>query len=190
MGPGSTTEILVRHAMAVADPAVDPARWELGPAGRAAAADLALRARLGRVHAIVSSPEPKARATADAVAAQVGVDVEVDDRLVEARRPWVGEGYRKLAHRYLAGADVDGWEPRAEVAARVEAAVAERRAAGAADAVGDIVVVGHGLGLSLHLGAVLPAGFDLYGFWCRLAFPDAWRLDREALTLERVPRAP
>lgn len=177
-------EVLVRHAMAIADPAVDPARWELGPAGRAAAADLAIRARLGDVHAVVSSPEPKALATAEALAGRIGLAVEADERLVEAHRPWVGEGYRAAAHRYLGGAAPDGWEPRAEVAARIEAAIADRRADD-----GEVVVVGHGLSLSLHLEAALPKGFDAYGFWCRLAFPDAWRLDRGALTLERVPRA-
>lgn len=177
------TEVLVRHAMAVADPARPPAQWDLGPGGRAAAAELALLARLQSVVAVASSPEPKARATAEAFGARVDRPVVLDDRLVEAERPWVGDGYRALAHRYLAGDAPPGWEPRDAVAARVAAAVDDLRAAAGP---GEVVVVGHGLSLALHLEAVLPSGFDAFGFWCRLAFPDAWRLDRDALTLARV----
>ncbi|WCO68592.1 histidine phosphatase family protein [Iamia majanohamensis] len=177
------TEVLVRHAMALADPDRAPSRWELGPAARAAAADLALRARLGEVVGVASSTEPKARATAEAFARRVDLPVVGDERLVEARRPWVGEGYRSAAHRYLAGDEPSGWEPRAEVAARTADAIDDLRAASGD---GELVVVGHGLALSLHLEAVLRGRFDAYGFWCRLAFPDAWRLDRTDLTLSRV----
>lgn len=173
----------MRHAMALADPERPPDEWELGPASRAAAADLALRARLGEVVGVASSPEPKAQATAQAFATRVGLPVVVDDRLVEARRPWVGEGYRIAAHRYLSGEEPDGWEPRAEVAARMGAALDDLRAERGS---GELVVVGHGLGLSLHLEAVFRGRFDPYGFWCRLAFPDAWRLDRNDLTLTRL----
>jgi hypothetical protein len=40
-----------------------------------------------------------------------------------------------------------------------------------------VVVVTHGLALSIHLGDVLGADFDRESFWSRLAFPDAWVLD-------------
>ncbi len=173
----------MRHAMALADPDRPPSQWELGPASRAAAADLAIRAHLGEVVGIASSTEPKARATADAFAHRLGLPVVADERLVEARRPWVGEGYRSAAHRYLGGDEPDGWEPRAEVAGRIRAAVVDLRAASGE---GELLVVSHGLGLSLHLEALLGGRFDAYGFWCRLAFPDAWRLDRADLTLSRV----
>lgn len=173
----------MRHAMARADPDQEPSQWELGPASRTAAADLALRAQLGEVVALVSSPEPKARATAEAFADRLGLEVRTDDRLVEARRPWVGEGYRFAAHRYLGGDEPEGWEPRREVADRIATAIVELR-----DDVGpgELVVVGHGLGLSLHLEDIFRGPFDPYGFWCRLAFPDAWRVDRHELTLSRV----
>jgi hypothetical protein len=47
----------------------------------------------------------------------------------------------------------------------------------AAAAGGPVVVVGHGLALSLHLGDRLGPDFDLQSFWSCLAFPDAWALD-------------
>lgn len=175
------TEVLVRHAMALPEEGTPPREWSLGPEGRAAADELARRARLGPVAAIVTSPEPKALATAEALAAHAGRPVRVDARLAEARRPWVGEGYRAVVHRYVAGEELEGWEPHAEVAGRVAAAIAE-----VDEGPGEVVVVSHGLALALHLEAVLPSGFDAFGFWCRLAFPDAWRLDGAALTLSRV----
>jgi len=178
-----TADVYVRHAMPVADPGAAPAAWSLGPAGRAAAAELAQG--IGRdlaVARVVSSPEPKALGTAAPLADRFGIEVEVDDRLAEVGRPWVGEGYRGVAHRYLEGESPDGWEDRASVTARVAAAVeaARTRAGG-----GTVAVVGHGLALCLHLAAALPPGFDASGFWARLAFPDAWALDRDELTLWR-----
>ncbi len=173
----------MRHAMARADPDRRPAEWELGPESLAAAADLALRAQMGQVVGVVSSPEPKAWATAEVFARRLDLELHQDPRLVEARRPWVGDGYRIAAHRYLAGDEPDGWEPRAEVAGRVGAAIDDLRRS---TIEGELVVVGHGLGLSLHLEAILGGRFDPYGFWCRLAFPDAWRVDRHELTLSRL----
>lgn len=177
------TEVLVRHAMAAADERHPPDRWELGPEGRGAAAELALHAKLGDVAAIVSSTEPKALATAAAFAARTGHPVQPDDRLVEVARPWVGDGYRTAARRYLIGDEPEGWEPRHVVADRFAAAIDDARAE-VGD--GELLVISHGLSLSLHLEAVFPLPFDVYGFWCRLAFPDAWRIDHEELTLTRV----
>lgn len=177
-------DVYVRHAMAVSDPDLPPSRWDLGAAGRAAAKDLAARLEVNRpVAALITSPEPKAVGTAEPIAERFGVDLHLDDRLVEARRPWVGKDYRAVAHRYLNGEEVDGWEDRGEVAARVGAAVRAVRAAGPPDAAS--IVVGHGLALCLHLGPGLPAGFDLAAFWARLAFPDAWVVEREDLVLRR-----
>ena len=177
------TEVLVRHAMAEADQRHPPSRWELGPEGRAASAELALHAKLGDVVGIVSSSEPKALGTAAAFAARTGLAVHPDDRLVEVARPWVGDGYRTEARRYLIGDEPEGWEPRHDVAARFTAAIDDARTSIGA---GELLVISHGLSLSLHLEAMFPLPFDVYGFWCRLAFPDAWRVDRDELTLSRV----
>lgn len=175
----------MRHAMAIVDPTSPPSGWELGPDGRAAAAELARHADVGEVAAVACSPEPKAQATAAALAERVGLDVRTDDRLVEARRPWVGDGYRTQAHRYLHGEEPTGWERRVEVAARVGAAIDDLRGLAGP---GEVIVVGHGLSLTLHLEALFGPPFDAYGFWCRLAFPDAWRVDRDQLSLSRVAR--
>jgi broad specificity phosphatase PhoE len=146
--------ILVRHAMPEVVPGVAPHLWELGESGRAAAR--ALAARLDGVAHVVTSDEPKARQTAEEIAAVHAAQIVVDARLREATRPtaWDG-GYRDMARRYVAGEALDGWEPHAKVKARMAAAAS-----------GDVVVT-HGLAMTLHLGAGAR-------FWEELWFPDAW----------------
>jgi broad specificity phosphatase PhoE len=146
--------ILVRHAMPEIVRELPPHEWHLGTAGRAAAR--ALAARLPRDARVVSSDEPKARETAEEIVAARGGTLTTDERLREAVRPtaW-DQDYRAGARRYLAGEALAGWEPQAEVAARMSAA-----------ARGDVVVT-HGLALTLLVG-------ESVSFWEELRFPDAW----------------
>ena len=164
----------VRHAMAVLDESVHPTEWRLDATGRAAAATLAQTLEVGDgIGALVTSSEPKALETAEAIGERWHVAVRADDRLREAVRPWIGPGYRAMAHHYLRGEPYDGWEPHAEVAARTSAAVEDAVAAANG---GPVVVVSHGLALCLHLAHRLGDGFDPDLFWSCLAFPDAWAL--------------
>jgi broad specificity phosphatase PhoE len=151
--------ILVRHALPEVVPGVPPRLWELGESGRASARALAQRLTGAQ---IVSSDEPKAFQTAEAIAAHLGAEMAVDHRLGEVRRPeeW-DDAYRDHARSYLAGETLAGWEPREAVVARVTAA-----------ARGDIVVT-HGLALTLWVAARGLVG-ERVGFWEELRFPDAW----------------
>lgn len=163
----------VRHAMPVADASVSPSDWHLDAEGRSSAAALAERLdATPQLAALVTSTEPKARETAEAIAERWQVEVRGDDRLREVERPWVGDGYRHVAHRYLRGELPDGWEPHEHAARR--AADAVREATGSAP--GAVVVVTHGLLLSIHLADLLGPAFDRDSFWSTLAFPDAWSL--------------
>jgi broad specificity phosphatase PhoE len=165
----------VRHAMPAVTEGVHSSEWHLDEATRAAAEIWAGRLEVGDgIGALVSSTEPKALETAAAIADRWGSTVVEEPRLREAGRPWIGTGYRAVAHRYLRGEVPEGWEPHGEVADRVGAAVTDAMAL-ASD--GPAVVVSHGLALSLHLGDRLGADFDRETFWSRLAFPDAWALD-------------
>src|SRR5690606_22985628 len=114
----------VRHSMAATDESAHPTEWVLDDAGRTAASELAGRLEVApEIGALVSSTEPKAVGTAEVIAAHWGSSVRTDDRLREATRPWVGPGYRAVAHRYLRGEPIEGWEPQEEVAARAQDAV-------------------------------------------------------------------
>lgn len=169
----------VRHSMAAMVEDVHPMDWHLDDDGRADARRLARRLEVGDgIGALVTSTEPKARETADAIGEHWGVDVVPDVRLREAVRPWIGPGYRAVVHRYLRGELPPGWEPHEEVAGRVGAAVSEaQRASGG----GPVIVVSHGLALALHLRGSLGMDFDMEAFWSCLSFPDAWALDHAGM---------
>jgi len=175
----------VRHAMPAVDERADPSAWHLDDATRAHARAWADRLEVGDgIGVLVSSTEPKALETAAAIAERWPADVVGDARLREAARPWIGTGYRAVAHRYLRGEAPDGWEPHAEVAARVRAAVQDARDAAHG---APVVVVSHGLALSIHLGDRLGVDFDRESFWSRLAFPDAWALDADDVLHRSLP---
>jgi broad specificity phosphatase PhoE len=179
--------VYVRHAMAVPAEGLHPTDWELDEVGRDSARTLAGRLEVeGGVGAVVTSTEPKALGTAEEIAAVWSAPLVADDRLREAVRPWIGPGYRAVVHRYLRGELPEGWEPHADVAGRVAAALQD-----GADEAGErtLVVVSHGLSLALHLGERLGPEFDREGFWSSLAFPDAWVLDEQDF-LHRCDRAP
>lgn len=154
---------LVRHAMPALQPEVDPALWVLSDAGLAAAAEL--RERLPADALLVASDEPKAWQTVD----PSGSTVLRDPRLGEVRReePF-GDGFRERRLAYVTGTDHEGWEPRADVAARFGEAVSEHLAAAGAR---PLVVASHGMAMTLwltSLGSVTDPGT----FWSELAFPD------------------
>lgn len=172
----------VRHSMAPMVEDVHPMDWHLDDDGRADARRLARRLEVGDgIGLLVTSTEPKARETAEAIGEHWAVEVVPDERLREAVRPWIGPGYRAVVHRYLRGELPPGWEPHEEVAGRVGAAVAEAQRVSVS---GPVVVVSHGLALALHLRGSLGMDFDTETFWSCLSFPDAWALDH-AGTLHR-----
>jgi broad specificity phosphatase PhoE len=169
----------VRHAMPAVTEGIPSTEWHLDDATRAAAEIWAARLEVGDgIGALVSSTEPKALETAAAIASRWGSVVVEEPRLREAERPWIGTGYRAIAHRYLRGDVPEGWEPHRSVAERVAAAITDALASASS---GPAIVVTHGLALSLHLGDRLGADFDPETFWSRLAFPDAWALDGDVL---------
>jgi broad specificity phosphatase PhoE len=186
VAPAALADVYVRHAMPLVDSGLPASEWDLGPGGRASARELAALLVIERpVAVVVSSTERKARSTAEPIAERFGVAVVEDDRLVEADRPWIGvpNDYRGMARRYLRGASLDGWEAQGEVVDRMSAAVRDARARAGPE--GAVLAVGHGLSICLHLAAGLPRGFDAAGLWARLAFPDAWAVDRDDLVLSR-----
>ena len=152
----------VRHAAVDLDLARPASTWELTADGRADAD--AIAARLAPVARVLSSPEPKAAATGEPIAARSGVELELDPRLREVWREANLPDYaahRDAVRRYLDGEAIAGWEPAADARARFASAL---------EGLDDAVVVTHATVLSLFLG---------YDFerWNRIALPDLieWR---------------
>ncbi len=172
--------ILVRHALPEISQGTSSKLWGLSESAREDCVLLA-HALPATVTAVWSSEERKAKETADVLGLRLGLPVQVDARFGEVDRPAVWDrDYREVAAGYLGGVDEPGWEARDAVLARFSAALDEARRASA----GDIVVANHGMALSLWIASVAP--IDLVAFWQALTFPDAWRVDVEAGTAERI----
>ena len=87
MSGDSRVVVLVKHAQPVLDANVPPREWRLSAEGEAQSAQLAERLKVFLPFALVSSPEPKAAATAAIVSAALDVAYHVRDGLEEFDRP-------------------------------------------------------------------------------------------------------
>lgn len=174
--------ILVRHAMPEIEQGVASKLWGLSESAREDCVLLAHALPPG-ITAIRSSEERKARETADVLGLRLGLPVQVDARLGEVDRPpvWDRE-YREVAAGYLAGADETGWEAPASVLGRFDAAMTAAREV----VDGTVLVVSHGMALSLWVAGFAGADFDVVSWWRELTLPDAWAVDVKERRLERV----
>ncbi len=143
--------VLVRHAQVRLEPDLPPRLWELTAEGQAAAEGLARLAVFAGIEAVVTSPEPKARATAEPIAAAAGVELRVEPDLREAERGAAPIDDRAAfvarVDAWLGGSAVSGWEERDVASARIVGCVS--RLLG--ESSGDLVLVSHGIVLSLYL---------------------------------------
>ncbi|MGW0804094.1 histidine phosphatase family protein [Nonomuraea sp. NPDC002799] len=168
--------LLVRHAMPAYGPTVPAHEWTLSTEGRQAARRLI--AHLPEDARFVASDEPKAWQTLSG-----GDAVTRDPRFNEVVRvePWEGN-FRELRRAYVEGVDHAGWEPRAEVAERFDAGIADHLALSGGR---PLVVATHGMAMTVWMRARL----GLHGpgdFWADLRFPDAHLVDLELGTVERA----
>jgi broad specificity phosphatase PhoE len=176
---------LVRHSAVTVRPERPAPQWHLSPEGRAAADRLAEQPYWAGMRGLHTSPEPKAVATAQRIAARHGLPLRIERDLREVeRRVWVDSGYREQVRRYLAAEQIDGWEPRDAARDRVRAcidALAGRHAGLEAG------IVSHGLVLTLYLAGLLSLdGAAAYELWGRIRFPDMAVVDAEARRVERT----
>jgi broad specificity phosphatase PhoE len=167
--------VLVRHAAPEVDPDQHPAHWPLSDAGRTGARSLA-RQRLWRdVTRIFTSVEIKAQETAQILAGPNGITVTAVEDLREVEREqmrWIDD-YPRAVAEYLAlpNQETHGWESPAAARSRIHACVMDLLAWDA----GPVAVVGHGLTLSLLVGAL--TGADPASMWAVIGLPDVAVLD-------------
>ena len=170
--------ILVKHALPELDAALPPREWRLGAEGEAQARRLAnrLRTELPLQAAplqLVSSPEPKAERTAEIVAGELGLSLEVRAGLQEFDRPALPL-VSKAEHAALnetifaePSRRLLGRESGAEALARFERALSA--AVADAPATHSVIAVSHGTVIALLVAAHNPIdGFEL---WKRLTCP-------------------
>jgi broad specificity phosphatase PhoE len=185
--------ILVRHAMPAIVPSVSSKLWELDEHAKEDCVLLAHALPKSIASPVIASGQRKAEQTAAVIALRLGLQTLSDERVreVEQTTGWIEGNYRAVAMAYLGGDTGKGWEARDDVATRFAAAVGEARSTAGER---DVVIVNHGLALSLYLQSLSPEvldrdgrrPFDIVPFWCGLTLPDAWRLDIDANTIERI----
>lgn len=179
--------ILVRHSLPAMDFAVPSHAWPLSEEGRRRCGPLAdALADYGPV-AVASSGEPKARETAEVVAARFGLRVTTEPDLREHDRRGTGRLSREV---FQAGVGRLFAEPDALVFGNETGAQARQRFARAIDRIvarhpaGTVVVVSHGTVTSLFVAA--RAGVDGVALWQQLGLPAYVVLLLPDLTLETV----
>jgi broad specificity phosphatase PhoE len=176
------TLYLVRHAEVEPRKGVPAPEWHLTAAGHEAATLLAAAPAWRELTSIASSPEPKARGTADPIAVAAGLELRQEPDLREVRRgiPVVErEAYSALVERYLGEEPVLGWEPLELARTRIRSCVSRL----VEEASGPLAVVSHGLVLSVYLRLGHAA-------WQRIPSPAVAVVDGERGTLVRpfLPR--
>lgn len=160
--------VLVKHALPVLDGTRPAREWVLGEDGLAQAVALAAGLRRFLPFGLVSSTEPKAVATAQIVAAELGVPMQARPGLEELDRrvlPVMSrEAHAVLNARIFAepALPVLGNESADEATARFATAVAGEVGTGA----GDVVIIAHGTVISLLVA--LYNKVDPYSLWRQL----------------------
>ena len=173
--------ILVRHAQVVVDPTVAVERWGLSREGEIAALALLQHPALSHVDVVVSSPEPKALATAGLLSAEAPVVTEPNLReLDRSRLGWLRDenAYSAVVREILnhSGRSVRGCERADDV---------QRRIAHAIDRIveqyphGTVAAVSHGIVLTLYLSWLLGLETPSLTLWQSIGFPDAAVVDPE-----------
>jgi broad specificity phosphatase PhoE len=163
---------LVRHTTPEVNPDRPAEEWAVGEEGRLQVEAIVDEVREIGPTAIVSSPELKARVTAEILAQGTGLDVRIDDRLAEqglGAVPFYG-GHdefhaRVREHFSLPDAVILGNESSRAAASRFNEVV---QAFGPNDVP---VLVSHGRILSAWLASQV--ALDAYDIWENLQMPDA-----------------
>jgi broad specificity phosphatase PhoE len=172
--------VLVRHAEPLVAADVPGERWLLTDKGKEDARSLGARiAERFSPRSIWTSPETRAHETARLVCPAVPLFVR--EELSEVKKPWYpsADEHAKAVSRFFRGESVDGWESRADAVARLSKLKGE---AGSSE---QVILVTHGVILTSWL--VHEIGLDdPFSFWSNLRVPDAWELDVEGGSLQRV----
>jgi broad specificity phosphatase PhoE len=168
--------ILIKHSAPTVIPGVPPAQWVLSDEGRRRCTALATRlARVVVPGTIAASDEPKARETAELLAAQLGFDspVRLDHDLREHERQpadfFASQAAFEAAVQALFARPDDlvfGQETARAAGQRFDTAV-RRILAGTPS--GDVIVVAHGTVIALFVAA--HAGLAPFPLWQSLQLP-------------------
>lgn len=171
--------VLVRHAQVEVDPGAPAHEWGLSSDGRSDAARLSRHPAVVAADLFFCSPEPKALATA-AVMAEGRPIHQVEDlrELDRTAAGWIGS-----ADEYAALVEAIFRNPRDSVRGCEAATSAAGRVVRAVEAIltehvdRTVVIVSHGILLSLYMSCFRELDQPDFDIWRRLSFPDIAVLD-------------
>jgi broad specificity phosphatase PhoE len=185
--PTSPHLILVKHSLPEIVPGEPAAAWRLSPEGRARCRPLAEKLAAYRPRIVVSSVEPKARETAEAVAATLGCGLEVVAGLQEHERssvPFMSkDAFEAAVAAFFA-------RPTELVFGEETADLAHVRFAAAVDGVlahhagQTVAIVAHGTVITLF--AARATGLEPLSLWKTLGLPSFVVFSLPVLRLLRV----
>ena len=183
--------ILIKHAAPQVVPGTPSEQWTLSDAGRAACGPLAERVRPHQPVAIVASTEPKARETAELVAAALSVAVTTGDDLHEHDRSNVPH---LPSREFISMVELLFRRPGELVLGKETAHGASARFRSAVDEVvlghpdGNVAIVSHGTVIALLVAHHNPQ-LKPFELWRRLGLPSLVVLSLPELKLlEMVER--
>jgi broad specificity phosphatase PhoE len=142
---------LIRHTQVKLVEGVAPHDWLPSERGLREARRLATASAWRTLSIVATSTEPKARATAEPIAAAAGVHLRAEPDLREVARGLAfldAAAHSDRVRRYLAGDPMEGWEPRDEAQRRFECCVDRL----VAETDGHLAIVSHATVLALYLG--------------------------------------
>ena len=164
--------VLIKHAPPEVAPDVPPEKWALSDRGRALCAPLANALRAHSPAVVVSSTEPKASETGEALASALGVPFGTAPGLHEHDRSDVPH---MPSREFISAMELFFRRPRERVLGRETADAAEarfREAIGrvlAAHASGNVAVVSHGTVIALLVAKA--SGESPFRLWRELGLP-------------------
>jgi hypothetical protein len=143
---------LVRHIEVALVDSVPAAEWLPTEAGLEEARRLATAPGWREVRLVATSTEPKARATAEPIAAAAAGPLRAEPHLREVARETApvidATEHRDRVRRYLEGEPIEGWEPREHAHRRFVRCVDRLTA----ETDGPLAIVSHATVLALYLG--------------------------------------
>ncbi|HEV2158882.1 histidine phosphatase family protein [Bradyrhizobium sp.] len=135
------------HPQVQIDPDVPVPQWGLSPVGRARTEAVADASWLANTTQIISSGERKAVETAEIIAAELGITIDIREAMHENDRSATGflkpTEFEAVADQFFAQPDISvrGWERAIDAQARI---VCEAEAVLSRNRAGDVLFVGHG----------------------------------------------
>lgn len=171
--------VFLRHFKTKIDKDKPVSEWGLDEDGKKAMEELLNQYDFNKIDSIISSPEPKAKITANAISDKFSKSVEIEDLIAEVDRSKAGfvEGdYKEVVKRYFNSDNFEyHWESLEDVRYRIKNAVSN-----ILSKEGTPLVISHGMYLSIMLTPCLDK--DIIEFWNELGFGEILEVDREKLS--------